>query len=136
MPLVLNGATSGSATLQSTDATTTTITMPSTTGTLALTSAVIGIGQTWQDVTASRAFSTTYTNSTGKPIMVAVQGVSAGASGNKAVTFYIDTFAITTNGFYSTTGNNYPNITVIVPNGSTYKVEPDSVSLGKWWELR
>ncbi|MCI4436264.1 MAG: hypothetical protein JHC33_05565, partial [Ignisphaera sp.] len=31
-----------------------------------------GYGQTWQDMTASRALSTTYTNSTSKPISVAV----------------------------------------------------------------
>jgi len=30
----------------------------------------IGVGQTWQDVTSSRAKNTTYTNSTGKPIQV------------------------------------------------------------------
>jgi hypothetical protein len=41
MPLVISGATSGSATLQSTDATTAVITLPSTTGTLATTSGVV-----------------------------------------------------------------------------------------------
>ena len=37
MPLVLNGATSGSTTLQSTDAVTATITLPSTSGTVVTT---------------------------------------------------------------------------------------------------
>jgi len=32
----------------------------------------IGVGQTWQDVTASRALDTTYTNATTKPIFVIV----------------------------------------------------------------
>ena len=35
----------------------------------------LGIGQTWQNVTASRAVGTNYTNSTGNPIMVAMTGV-------------------------------------------------------------
>ena len=34
------------------------------------TSGGIGVGQTWTDVTASRAFSVTYTNTTGKPIKI------------------------------------------------------------------
>ena len=32
----------------------------------------IGVGQTWQDVTASRVAGITYTNSTGKPISVSI----------------------------------------------------------------
>ena len=32
----------------------------------------LGVGQTWQNVTSSRALGTTYTNSTGKPIQVSV----------------------------------------------------------------
>ncbi len=32
----------------------------------------IGIGQTWQDLTASRTIGVTYTNTTGKPIFVAL----------------------------------------------------------------
>ena len=32
----------------------------------------IGYGQAWQDVTSSRAFNTTYTNNTSKPIMVSI----------------------------------------------------------------
>ena len=32
----------------------------------------VGVGQTWQNVLSSRAFGTTYTNSTGRPIMVSV----------------------------------------------------------------
>lgn len=32
----------------------------------------IGVGQTWQNVTASRAFGVTYTNTTGKPIVLMI----------------------------------------------------------------
>lgn len=47
---------------------TTGITWPSTT---VQGDAGIGFGQTWTNVTSSRALSTTYTNSTGKSIQVA-----------------------------------------------------------------
>lgn len=43
-------------------------------------SKVIGVGQTWQNVTGSRAFGTTYTNSTGKPILVQFHGSGSGAN--------------------------------------------------------
>ncbi len=33
----------------------------------------IGVGQTWQDVTASRVAGTTYTNSTGRPIYINIK---------------------------------------------------------------
>jgi hypothetical protein len=103
------------------------------------TSQRLGLGMTgevFSDVTGSRAFFTTYTNSTGYPIMVAVHGISSGVSGNKALTFLINGNAVITNGFYSTTGNNYPSITIIVPNGSTYRADVDGVTLNGWWELR
>ena len=45
MPLVLNGATSGSTTIQATDAVTATLTLPSSTGTLALSSALPSTSQ-------------------------------------------------------------------------------------------
>jgi hypothetical protein len=61
MPLVLAGATSGSATLQATDATTTVLTLPATTGTLvttggAVTSAVSGNGVTASSTTGAVTF--------------------------------------------------------------------------------
>lgn len=37
----------------------------------------IGWGQTWQDVKASRTFGTSYQNTTGKPIQVAITGVNS-----------------------------------------------------------
>jgi hypothetical protein len=45
MPLVLNGATSGSTTIQATDAVTATLTLPSSTGTLALSGASVTYSQ-------------------------------------------------------------------------------------------
>lgn len=97
----------------------------------------VGAGsQTWTNFTASRAFSTTYTNSTGYPIMIAVQGVSAGVAGNKAVNCYVNGAVIVVNGFYTTTGNNHASFTAIIPNGATYRSDGDGVTVGSWWELR
>ena len=133
MPLVISGATSGSATLQSTDATTTTITLPSTSGTAALTSEIIGVGQTWQNVTASRALGTTYTNSTSKPIFIAVEcGLSVGGSA----------FSITVNGvkmcrYYAQANSGGVTQWSIVPSGQTYLATNESgATLNNWLELR
>jgi len=82
----------------------------------------LGYGQTWQDVTGSRASGTTYTNSTGNPIIVAVEAGSA-------VT--LSTFTI--NGVASTkylVGGSY-----VIPPGNTYSSVPGG-GLVKWMELR
>jgi hypothetical protein len=90
-----------------------TLTLPTTTGTLALQSDVIGIGQTWQTVT--RTSGTTYTNSTGKPITAFVTFAGAGTVGTLNITI----------GGVSLSGVNAPNgavsgYTFIIPNGQTY----------------
>ena len=134
----LNGDTSGSIALVApTVAGTNTITLPATTGTAALTSDVIGVGQTWTNVTASRAVGTTYTNSTGKPIQVNICVSSTTASASAILTI---------NGTIALQGTPYPSansplyVTAIVPNGATYAA---SVSTGTgslvsngWFELR
>jgi hypothetical protein len=86
--------------------------------------------QTWQF--PSRAINTTYTNSTGYPIMVystwassggawdptpVVAGVSLGRGG-----------AVSNNGAYAT-------ISFIVPNGATYSVN-GTAAFNSWAELR
>lgn len=88
----------------------------------------IGIGQTWQDVTASRAAGTTYYNTTGKPILVNISTAS-GTLGT-----------LTVNGVVTTkqTGNsNSSGITTsgsaIVPPGGSYVF---NTSFAIWAELR
>ena len=80
----------------------------------------IGDGQTWQNVTASRAAGTTYTNSTGKPIMMNVHDNS---SGGVLVVGGVTQNRATNNLFY----------TAIVPNGATYSF---SLAFTHWNELR
>lgn len=91
-----------------------------------------GNGQTWQDVTASRALGTTYTNSTGAPIMLYYGGVCGASNSNITVTIggvamYAVAFA---NNYFS--GGNY-----IIPSGATYSVSASaSISTNYWRELR
>jgi hypothetical protein len=96
----------------------------------------IGVGQTWTNVTASRALSTTYTNSTGRPIMIAVHGQRTTAS--------TTTLSISLNGgtsFIFCSGNNsgggsQGNGSLIIPAGTTYNVTSSDGVIENWQELR
>jgi hypothetical protein len=88
----------------------------------------LGYGQTWQDVTASRAASTTYTNSTGKPIALNIWGINAGS------------VSLTINGVtadISGINASVPSINLdgIVPPGATYGIGACS-TITLWSELR
>lgn len=93
----------------------------------------IGDGQTWQDVTASRASGTTYTNTTGKPIQLSIV---TGYSTSQSLTVVIGGVQA----FSSSTvlaGGNTNLVAVsglVVPAGATYSA---SVTAGfSWKELR
>ena len=98
-------------------------------------------GQTWQNVLASRAIGTNYTNSTGRPIMVCVSANSFNASCN--MTTVVD--GVTTNinrvSDYYTPDYVTPSpqtTSFIVPNGVVYNVGQinGTVNLQSWAELR
>lgn len=84
-----------------------------------------GIGQTYQDMTASRAQGTTYTNSTGKPILVCIQETS-----DATVTITVNSVIVARK---SGSGCD-TSMTVVVPNGGTYSMTGSSIYL--WVELR
>lgn len=88
----------------------------------------IGDGQTWQIVTASRAFGTTYTNSTSKPIMVYIT-----CSGSGINTITVGGVAI--GSFQANASAVNSNASFIVPIGATYVVSTGA-TLSKWSELR
>jgi hypothetical protein len=94
----------------------------------------IGDGQTWQDVTASRAVSVVYTNSTGRPIMVAVTPSSL----NYQVSlFAINGAVVGYEAFVPSAGGGSCTISLIIPAGATYELQPQSsTTVGVWWELR
>lgn len=97
----------------------------------ATTASGLGIGQNWQDVKASRALGTTYTNTTGKPIMVAVSILATSNGITKS--FYINGAVVGTN-MVSYNGANL--FTFIIPDGSTYSANASSSSISQWYELR
>ena len=97
------------------------------------TSQDLGVGQTWQNVVGSRAIGTTYTNTTGKPIFVAIttNGASSGLSASLQIadiTVAISQQSVSSNVALSVFG--------IVPNGSTYKCNSTQTSIIYWSELR
>ncbi len=101
---------------------------------------VLGIGQTWQNVTASRALGTTYTNSTGKPLMVcAVCSSGASASAVTVTNGGITSAAISTSESGYTQYNNNPRmISIIVKSGDSYSIQSGggSPNIQSWHELR
>lgn len=93
----------------------------------------LGIGQTWTDVTSSRASGTTYTNSTGKPIMISVALDANNGNGSFSPT--INGSAV--NGLYFPSmggGTRQVQYVTIVPAGQTYSATYSN--LDYWWELR
>jgi hypothetical protein len=85
----------------------------------------IGVGQTWQDVTASRASGTTYTNSTGKPIMVNI-----GETTNGSATLTVGGVQVA----QSTITGGDATMSAIVPDGTTYVATFGGLNF--WAELR
>lgn len=93
----------------------------------------IGTGQSWQNVTGSRALNTTYTNSTGFPIMVVVN-TNSSVNTITTTTLTVGGLAVASNG---SQGGNLNGVTAIVPNGVTYSCAVGSgASLNSWYELR
>lgn len=101
----------------------------------------VGVGQTWQSVLASRALSTTYTNSTGAPIEVAVSGYGNNTASYSTMEAYVNGVQIATS-FVSDASASWlaapQTIILIVPNGATYKIDNANagVTLSNWSELR
>ena len=92
----------------------------------------LGVGQTWTNVTSSRANNVVYTNSTGKPIAVMV---STGMSTNERMQTFIGSNQIADDGI-STAYGGVANSSFTVPNGITYKINMSLGTIVLWWELR
>lgn len=90
----------------------------------------LGWGQTWTDVTSSRALGTNYTNNTGRPIQVIVSTVANTSAPATSVT--VSGVVIATAQGSESYYQGVP-ISFIVPNGAVYSV---SGSMSKWVELR
>lgn len=95
----------------------------------------IGVGQTWQDVKDQRQAGITYTNTTGRPIMVCIQATMN--YGVATCPIFVDGIKVGEVWEHHAV-NKVDNITFIVPNGSTYKADLtigiNTISI--WSELR
>lgn len=97
--------------------------------------AAIGVGQAWQDLTASRSSGTSYQNTTGRPIQVIVSQTNS--SGNNAIDLQVsenNSTWITISQSMSNSGGR-GMVTAIIPDGIYYRANL-TVSLLRWAELR
>jgi len=99
----------------------------------------IGINQSWQDVTGSRAYNLTYRNTTGKPITVSISIEFSGTSSQQSATLMVGRLAkpetIVADVYASTVSEH--SIIAIVPNLHYYKLEGNPTpDIYQWSELR
>jgi len=88
----------------------------------------IGVGQTWQNLTASRAVEVTYTNSTGTPIFVIIN--FSDMDGTATIILNGLSLGTIDGGFAGA-----QQISFIVPDGNTYSAT-QTANLRTWMELR
>lgn len=91
----------------------------------------IGAGQTWQDVLASRASEVTYTNTTGRPILISAWNND---SLDSSVSTWIDGVQVIV--FGGGSADTRQQCIVIVPNNSTYRLVSSNGAFEGWYELR
>lgn len=94
----------------------------------------IGVGQTWQDVLASRATNTSYTNTTGRTIFIAV--ATTRPNQNQDISITVDGLVVSNATYVASTTNQQITMCAIVPNGSIYKVIFANTGIQFWSELR
>lgn len=94
---------------------------------------VIGVGQTWQDVTSLRTYNVSYQNNTAKPIMVSI-AADAGGSGRWLQTS-VDNVNWVNAILFPENGTDYSIGTAIIPAGLYYKIIGNYTIQG-WSELR
>jgi len=98
-----------------------------------------GVGntaQTWTNVLSSRGNGTTYTNSTGRPIMMVLAGND---NPNQGLSFSFQVQGSNVGVALSNVAPGYPMIVgvYVVPNGHTYRASWNgAANLASWWELR
>lgn len=96
----------------------------------------LGYNQTWQNVTASRANATTYTNTTGKPIQVNININCLGGPSTFAVSSI--TVGQVGGAGSSSSVQVWGSVSAIVPHNATYRLTLAGVSpaINSWSELR
>ena len=111
-------------------------------GNIDLSANAVGVGQTWQDVVGSRAFATSYQNTTGRAITVSARVNMIGTS---TATFQVSTDNVTwvTVTIYNhNIGSNltdWPMGPTVIPPGHYYRLNRTGgtqTTLAGWTELR
>ncbi|MBL4755746.1 MAG: hypothetical protein JKY52_19395, partial [Flavobacteriales bacterium] len=96
----------------------------------------LGVDQTWQDMMSSRSSGVTYTNSSGRPIMVTCNAYGSGSPANGQVTFLINGDRVSLSGGGAiASGAIGDSPSYIIPNGDTYQATFVGPYI-EWWELR
>jgi hypothetical protein len=104
---------------------------------VATTANSLGQGQTWQNVTASRAHSTGYTNSTGRPIQVNITiGPIVGQTAYNMVLLVGGVNAAQASDINGGEGESTSTLSAIVPNGAGYILFLSTGGIKHWAELR
>jgi hypothetical protein len=95
----------------------------------------VGAGQTWQNLTASRAINVTYTNDTGRPIMVNITGAF---TVNQYVEILIGGSVVVAKAAWDSlaSGRVWGTVSAIVPAGNTYQATSTGLNTMSWAELR
>ena len=87
---------------------------------------VFGVGQNWEDNTTTRAVNTTYTNSSGRPIIVNIAW-NYSSGGSSWANFLVDGILVATGG---------GGVSVVIPNWSTYIFSTSGWVFSCWKEYR
>lgn len=92
----------------------------------------LGVGQTLQNVLASRASGVNYTNTTGRPIIAYIRGDLTAAFGNLSANVNGAFCGMSTH----PTSGAAVGLTLIIPAGATYICAASSASISSWTEYR
>jgi hypothetical protein len=95
----------------------------------------VGAGQTWQNMTSSRSLNVTYTNDTGRPIMVNITGAF---TVNQYVEILIGGSVVVAKAAWDSfaSGRVWGTVSAIVPAGNTYQATSTGLNTMSWAELR
>lgn len=91
---------------------------------------VLGMGQTWQNLTGSRALATTYTNSTNRPRLVNIACTTT-----SGIQISLITEGITLRGSSDNVAGSAVSILALIRPWQTYNVPSAGLSLQSWNEL-
>lgn len=96
-------------------------------------------GSSWQNVTASRAADSTYTNTSGGVRLVLITARANGGAGSGSGNVTVSGSTITTFALAESNGSSWNQLVntffVAVPNGATYALTLNSSAFTTWFEL-